>query len=121
MSQKEFDELGYPKIPDHWTKEWMLRQIELEKVDPRVNPNLLLDETDQEFWDNASRKPYAKAILRSEQHWLQRRKLWLRQYGQVALANMMREELAAELETCPPSVKRLVMPILILELHSFMS
>lgn len=112
MSQKEFDELGYPKIPDHWTKEWMLRQIELEKVDPRVNPNLLLDETDQEFWDNASRKPYAKAILRSEQHWLQRRKLWLRQYGQVALANMMREELAAELETCPPSVKRLVMPIL---------
>eukprot|EP00439_Symbiodinium_sp_Y106_P087124 s181_g40.t1 len=112
MSQKEFDELGYPKVPDHWTKDWMLRQIELEKVDPRVNPNLLLDETHQEFWDNASRKPYAKAILRSEQHWLQRRKLWLRQYEQVALANMIREELAAELEACPPNVKRQVMPIL---------
>ena len=112
MSQKEFDELGYPKIPDHWTKEWMLEQIELEKVDPRVNPNLLLDETQQEFWDNASRKPYAKAILRSEQHWTKRRQVWLRQYEQTELANMMREELASELETCPPDVKRLVTPIL---------
>ena len=117
MSQKEFDALGYPKIPDHWTKEWMLEQLELEKVDPRVNPNLLLEETQQEFWDNASRKPYAKAILKSEKHWMKRRNVWLRQYEQVELANMMREELTAELESCPSEVKRRVMPIMTLDLH----
>ena len=50
-------------------------RIELEKVDPRVNPNLLLEETSQEFWDNMSRKPYAKAILKSERHWSKRRTL----------------------------------------------
>ena len=42
MRQEDFDALGYPKVPEHMTKEWMLEQIELEKVDPRVNPNLLL-------------------------------------------------------------------------------
>ena len=47
----------------------------MEKVDPRVNPNLLLEETSQEFWDNMSRKPYAKAILKSERHWSKRRTL----------------------------------------------
>ena len=26
MSQEEFDALGYPSIPSHWTKEWMLEQ-----------------------------------------------------------------------------------------------
>ena len=26
MSQEEFDALGYPTIPSHWTKEWMLEQ-----------------------------------------------------------------------------------------------
>eukprot|EP00913_Durusdinium_trenchii_P002943 g2730.t1 len=31
MSQEEFDDLGYPSIPSHWTKEWMLQQLELEK------------------------------------------------------------------------------------------
>lgn len=51
MSQEEFDDLGYPSIPSHWTKEWMLQQLELEKVDPRVNPNLLLEETSQERRD----------------------------------------------------------------------
>lgn len=50
-------------------------RIELEKVDPRANPNLLLEETSQEFWDNMSRKPYAKAILKSERHWSKRRAL----------------------------------------------
>lgn len=40
MRQEDFDALGYPQVPQHMTKEWMLEQIELEKVDPRVNPNL---------------------------------------------------------------------------------
>ena len=41
MRQEDFDALGYPQVPKHMTKEWMLEQISLEKVDPRVNPNLL--------------------------------------------------------------------------------
>ncbi|CAJ1384379.1 unnamed protein product [Effrenium voratum] len=112
MSQEEYDALGYPSIPAEWTREWMMQQIELEKVDPRVNPNLLLEETDQEFWDNMSRKPYAKAILKSERHWTQRRRLWIRQYEQVELANALRQEVVAELELCAPEVKRLVAPIM---------
>lgn len=112
MSQEEFDALGYPSIPSHWTKEWMLEQIELEKVDPRVNPNLLLEETSQEFWDNMSRKPYAKAILKSERHWSKRRNAWLRQFEQVEMANALRSELAEELENCPPELKRMVQPML---------
>lgn len=112
MSQEEFDALGYPSIPSHWTKEWMLEQIELEKVDPRVNPNLLLEETSQEFWDNMSRKPYAKAILKSERHWSKRRNAWLRQFEQVEMANALRSELAEELENCPAELKRMVQPML---------
>jgi len=26
MSQEDFDALGYPSIPSHWTKEWMVEQ-----------------------------------------------------------------------------------------------
>ncbi|CAK9050384.1 Hypothetical protein SCF082_LOCUS27795 [Durusdinium trenchii] len=112
MSQEEFDDLGYPSIPSHWTKEWMLQQLELEKVDPRVNPNLLLEETSQEFWDNMSRKPYAKAILKNERHWTNRRNVWLRQLEQVELANALRAQLTEELEQCAPQIKRLVAPIM---------
>jgi len=112
MSQEEFDALGYPTIPSHWTKEWMLEQIELEKVDPRVNPNLLLEETSQEFWDNMSRKPYAKAVLKSERHWSKRRNAWLRQFEQVEMANLMRAEMLDELEACSPELKRMLAPIM---------
>eukprot|EP00434_Breviolum_minutum_P008999 symbB.v1.2.007925.t1/scaffold495.1/size259991/9 len=122
MTQEEFDALGYPTIPSHWTKEWMLEQIELEKVDPRVNPNLLLEETSQagspeknnwvEFWDNMSRKPYAKAVLKSERHWSKRRNAWLRQFEQVEMANLMRAEMLDELEACSPELKRMLAPIM---------
>ncbi|CAE8594939.1 unnamed protein product, partial [Polarella glacialis] len=85
----------------------------LERVDPRVNPNLLLDETQQEFWNNISRKPYAKAILRAEEHWKDRRRVWLQQYERVEIMNQVREELAEELEGCAPEMKRLLAPIMV--------
>eukprot|EP00930_Biecheleria_cincta_P028712 TRINITY_DN20023_c0_g1_i2.p1 TRINITY_DN20023_c0_g1~~TRINITY_DN20023_c0_g1_i2.p1 ORF type:complete len:172 (+),score=36.69 TRINITY_DN20023_c0_g1_i2:76-591(+) len=111
MSQEDFDALGYPKVPAEWTEEWMREQLELEKVDPRVNPNLLLEETDQEFWFNLTRKPYAKTILRTEQQCVERKQAWLQQYARVALGNNLREELADELETCTPELKRIISPI----------
>lgn len=111
MSQEDFDAFGYPKVPAEWTEEWMREQLELEKVDPRVNPNLLLEETDQEFWVNLTRKPYAKTILRTEQHNVERKQAWLQQYGRVALGNNLREELADELEACTPELKRIIAPI----------
>ncbi|CAE8742487.1 unnamed protein product, partial [Polarella glacialis] len=113
MSQEEFDAFDYPQTPAEWTEEWMRKQIELERVDPRVNPNLLLDETQQEFWNNISRKPYAKAILRAEEHWKDRRRVWLQQYERVEIMNQVREELAEELEGCAPEMKRLLAPIMV--------
>mmetsp|Transcript_117125 Transcript_117125/g.326297 ORF Transcript_117125/g.326297 Transcript_117125/m.326297 type:complete len:704 (+) Transcript_117125:142-2253(+) len=111
MTQEEFDELDYPKIPEEWNEEWMRQQIEKESVDPRENPNLLIDEAQQEFWFNATRKPYAKAILRAEQHWTDRRNVWLKQYETVENMNVLRATVAEELEDCSMEVKRLVTPI----------
>lgn len=112
MSQETFDELEYPKPPEYMTEDWMKKQIELERVDPRVNPNLLLDETQQEFWHTAARKPYAKQILRAEQHWTDRRNVWLKQYETVEIMNQTREEIGEKLEDCSMEAKRLVAPIL---------
>mmetsp|Transcript_107416 Transcript_107416/g.333802 ORF Transcript_107416/g.333802 Transcript_107416/m.333802 type:complete len:720 (+) Transcript_107416:183-2342(+) len=112
MTQEEFDALDYPKVPEEWNEEWMKKQIELERVDPRENPNLLFDECQQEFWFNSARKPYAKAILRSEQHWTNRRNVWLKQYETVENMNQLRESVAEELEDCSMEVKRLVTPIM---------
>ncbi|CAK0899915.1 unnamed protein product [Prorocentrum cordatum] len=94
------------------TREWMLQQVERERVDPRENPNLLIDESHQEFWNTAARKPYARALLRAEQHWTRRRGVWLRQVEAVEGANATREEVAELLEDCSAEAKRLVAPIL---------
>lgn len=112
MTQDEFDDLDYPKVPEEWTPDYFTELMYKERVDPRVNPNLLLDEGHREFWNNMARKPFAKAILRSEQHWTDRRNVWLKQYENVELMNQAREKVAGLLEDCPMEVKRLLTPIL---------
>lgn len=112
MTSEDYDELGYPKVPTEWNEQYFSELMEKEKSDPRVNPNLLLSTNDADFWYNAARKPYAKAIQRSEKHWTQRRNVWLRQYDTVMMLNETREELTEQLEDCSMEVKRLVAPIL---------
>jgi len=112
MSQEEFEELEYPKVPAEWDETWMQKQMAMEMVDPRVNPNLLMDENHQEFWHNAARKPLAKVIQRSEQHWQDRRNVWIKQYETVEIGNQRREQVAEMLEDCSTEVKRLVAPIM---------
>lgn len=112
MTSADYDELGYPKLPPEWDEKYFADLMEKEKTDPRVNPNLLLSTNEAEFWHNAARKPYAKAIQRSEKHWCQRRNVWLRQYDTVMMLNETREELTQQLEDCSMEVKRLVTPIL---------
>jgi len=105
--------LGYPEYdPKFDDPEWQKQQFEKERVDPRENPNLLLSPEDPEFWHNAHRKPHAKAILRSEKHWHDRRRAWLEQSINVERSNMEREELVEELEGCSAEVKRLVAPVM---------
>lgn len=112
MTSADYDELGYPKLPPEWNEEYFADLMEKEKTDPNVNPNLLINASEAEFWYNAARKPYAKAIQRSEKHWTNRRNVWLRQYETVEMLNETREELTEQLEDCSMEVKRLVTPIL---------
>lgn len=110
MTAEEFEELGYPEVPEE-LKSGTLETTSLDEVDPRVNPNLMLQCNEQEFWFNAARKPYAKAILRSEQHWTQRRNVWIRQYDNVELMNAKRADIMEALEECSSDVKRIVAPV----------
>merc|ERR1712137_1437829 len=52
MTQEEYDDLGYSKVPKEWNEEWMKQQIAKERLDPRENPNLLVDDDQPEFWCN---------------------------------------------------------------------
>jgi len=117
VTEEEFREFGYPPMPKEFmSEEYWTQQDELERTDPRVNPNLSLDGSEvdtnsQEFWDNAMRKPLAKYIQRHSDHRNQRRKVWLEQSGIVEEMNLSRENLADALESCSMEVKRLVTPI----------
>lgn len=114
-TKEQQKEWGYPEYdPKFDDPEWVKEHMRKEKEDPRVNPNLLLDPVKdaQEFWDNAARKPYAKAILQSEKHWKDRKGMWLQQYENVDLLNREREEVSEQLEECPMDMKRLIAPIL---------
>mmetsp|Transcript_25598 Transcript_25598/g.82634 ORF Transcript_25598/g.82634 Transcript_25598/m.82634 type:complete len:508 (+) Transcript_25598:324-1847(+) len=86
--------------------------MELDRTDPRHNPNLKLDQSDPEFWYNAARKPYSKVLLRSEKHWENRRELWIKQYARVEDMNTKREIIAELLEECSNDSKRLLAPIM---------
>jgi len=112
LTTEDYDDFGYPTVPKEWNQEYFDQLMIQEKTDPRVNPNLLLDTNEAEFWHNAARKPYAKAILRQEKHWTSRRNVWLRQYETVEMLNENRDEMMEQLEECPMEVKRLVTPIM---------
>lgn len=112
ISPEEYKELGYPEYdPKFRDKEWVRTQMELERTDPRVNPNLLRTELDDEFWYNAARKPFNKAILKTEECWNNRRQIWLAQYKTVKDGNDRREAIAELLNDCSNEVRRLVTPI----------
>ncbi|CAJ1383541.1 unnamed protein product [Effrenium voratum] len=105
--------LGYPQLdPKFRDQEWQKKQLQLDSTDPRHNPNLNRDQNDPEFWYHAARKPFNKALLRTEQHWNSRREVWLKQFEQVKDMNEKRALLAELLEDCSAEVRRLVAPIL---------
>ncbi|CAK8996414.1 Uncharacterized protein SCF082_LOCUS4773 [Durusdinium trenchii] len=113
ISDEEYKELGYPQLdPKFRSNEWQKKQLQLDSTDPRHNPNLNRDQNDPEFWYHAARKPFNKALLRTEQHWNSRREVWLKQFEQVKDLNQKRELLAELLEDTSTEVKRLVAPIL---------
>jgi len=113
ISDEEYKELGYPQLdPKYRDKEWQKQQLQLDSTDPRHNPNLNRDQNDPEFWYHAARKPFNKALLRTEQHWNSRREVWLKQFEQVKEMNQKRELLAELIEDCSAEIKRLVTPIL---------
>lgn len=108
-----YQEWGYPELdPKFKDPEWHKKQLELDSTDPRHNPNLKREQTDPEFWYEAARKPFHKAILRTEQHWNKRRQLWMRQYEIVADGNRKRELITDLLEESTGEVKKLLAPIL---------
>mmetsp|Transcript_145911 Transcript_145911/g.269079 ORF Transcript_145911/g.269079 Transcript_145911/m.269079 type:complete len:800 (+) Transcript_145911:87-2486(+) len=107
-------EYGYPKATeDEKDPDWWREEAVKIMTDPRHNPNLLVkDHKSQEFWDNANRFPWAKTILRKEQHWNNRRSQWSVQYQKVNEMNISRADVCELLEDCPMDMKRLVQPIL---------
>lgn len=107
-------EYGYPawpiemREPDFW-KEELFRM----STDPRHNPNLGRSMNDQEYWDEAARRPWAKALLRREKFWTERRNVWLKQQEVVTRGNKNREQLTRLLEDeCPAEIKRILAPVL---------
>ncbi|CAE7224926.1 unnamed protein product, partial [Symbiodinium sp. CCMP2592] len=113
ISDDEYRDLGYPQMdPKFRDREWHRKQLQLDSTDPRHNPNLNRDQSDPEFWYHAARRPFNKALLRTEQHWNARREVWLKQFEQVKDMNQRRELLSDLLEDSPADVKRLVTPIL---------
>lgn len=113
IPEDKYREYGYPEMDQRFKdKEWHRKQMELDRTDPRHNPNLNRDQSDPEFWYNAARKPFSKALLRSEQHWERRRELWAKQMARVQSMNAQRESLSDHLEGCSNDMKRLVGPIL---------
>eukprot|EP00929_Paragymnodinium_shiwhaense_P114382 TRINITY_DN82752_c0_g1_i1.p1 TRINITY_DN82752_c0_g1~~TRINITY_DN82752_c0_g1_i1.p1 ORF type:complete len:788 (+),score=188.39 TRINITY_DN82752_c0_g1_i1:77-2365(+) len=106
-------EYGYPKWPEEMRDpDFFKEELRKMRTDPRHNPNLLRDPNDQEFWNETQRFPWAKVLLRREQHWTDRRNVWLEQYKEVEKLNDSRGTVADLLEDCTPATKRLVAPIL---------
>ena len=84
---------GYPKTPeDQLDPDWWKEERVRLATDPRHNPNLI-SQDGQEFWDNATRFPWAKTILKKEQHWNGRRDTWGEQYKRVNEMNKTRQTL----------------------------
>jgi len=107
------EEFGYPKWPEEMQDpDYFRREFAKMRTDPRYNKNLGRSMDDPEFWNEAARAPWAKVLLRKEQHWTDRRNVWLQQYNTVVRNNRRREELGELLEDCPGEVKRLVAPML---------
>merc|ERR1712060_203710 len=106
-------EWGYPEYDPKFDDPAYLReQFKKEREDPRENPNFFLDTKDPMFWDNAARKPYAKALLDSEEHWKSRKDIWLQQNETVQDNNREREEVCMKLENCEAETKRIIAPIM---------
>lgn len=113
LTEDQKKAFGYPEYPKEFDDpSWLRAQFDLEAVDPRLNPNLLLSDKDPEFWHNAMRKPYAKAIVKSERHWVSRKSTWLSQYHQIEELNQNRAALEPMLNACSIEVKRILTPIL---------
>jgi len=108
MSQWQYPEYDASFDDPKWLKE----QFRKEREDPRENANFYLDPSDPEFFNNAARRPYAKALLRSEEHFNTRKNLWLEQFDNVRLMNDSRGFVGASLEQCAAEIKRLVAPML---------
>eukprot|EP00927_Polykrikos_kofoidii_P065700 TRINITY_DN61433_c0_g1_i1.p1 TRINITY_DN61433_c0_g1~~TRINITY_DN61433_c0_g1_i1.p1 ORF type:complete len:628 (-),score=91.09 TRINITY_DN61433_c0_g1_i1:307-2190(-) len=106
-------ELGYPEYdPRFDDPAWLRQQIQKENENPDENANLLLDPKHPEFWHNAARRPYAKAILRCEEHWNHRRNVWKQQYARVEEMNYHRKAIADLVTQCRGELKRIVAPVL---------
>lgn len=106
------EDYGYPPWPEEMKDPSYFRE-ELRKMsDPRYNRNFGRSIEDQEFWNEAARLPWAKVLMKREQHWTARRNVWLQQYNTVVRNNRGREEIGELLEECPVETKRLVAPIL---------
>eukprot|EP00746_Dinoflagellata_sp_MGD_P164641 gnl/MRDRNA2_/MRDRNA2_93379_c0_seq1.p1 gnl/MRDRNA2_/MRDRNA2_93379_c0~~gnl/MRDRNA2_/MRDRNA2_93379_c0_seq1.p1 ORF type:complete len:536 (-),score=145.62 gnl/MRDRNA2_/MRDRNA2_93379_c0_seq1:135-1742(-) len=113
VTDEQYKEYGYPQPPEYMKDpNWWKENMERERTDPRVNPNLNVDMTSQQFWDNAARKPWAKHIMRHDQYWQDRRANWLEQLEAVNKFNEEREQIGELLEECPMQIKKLVTPIL---------
>lgn len=121
LTEEQKRDFGYPEYPKEYDDpDWLRAQFELESVDPRINPNLLLsDEKDPEFWNNAMRKPYAKAIVKSESHWSSRKMSWLSQYHHIEELNQHRAEFEPLLNACSIETKRMLTPILRYKITEF--
>lgn len=112
-TKEQMKEWGYPEYdPNFDDPEWLRAQFRKEREDPRENPNFFLTDKDPEFWNNAARKPYNRALMRSEEHWEKRKNTWLQQFQTVQEFNKYRQEVSEKLEDCSIETKRLVTPVL---------
>jgi len=112
-SKEQLRGWGYPEYdPAYDDPIWLKETWKKEYEDPRENANFFLDQRNPEFWNNVARKPYAKAIIRSDQHWNGRKNMWLQQFENVLDSNGNRELIADALDDCAVETKRLVQPIL---------
>eukprot|EP00929_Paragymnodinium_shiwhaense_P071097 TRINITY_DN36119_c0_g2_i1.p1 TRINITY_DN36119_c0_g2~~TRINITY_DN36119_c0_g2_i1.p1 ORF type:complete len:607 (-),score=181.23 TRINITY_DN36119_c0_g2_i1:153-1973(-) len=106
-------ELGYPEYdPRFDDPDWLREQLRKENEDPRENANFFLDPSHPEFVDNLARRPYAKAILKTEEHRKHRKNVWLEQFRHIENMNNSRKTVAELLQDCAPETKRTLAPIM---------
>lgn len=112
-TKEQLKEWAYPEYdPNFDNPEWLREQFRKEREDPRENANFWLTEEDPEFWDNVARRPYARALLRSEEHWRMRKNTWLQQFQSVQELNKYRAENVERLESCSMEMRRLCLPMM---------